>query len=436
LRHIVVMKAKGKRKNATQGELPAAPVVAEPNRLWIAWSADDAKAPALRFFERGVELLRRADRFETPLYDAEARADRRQARREAIAAFDRAAELDPNLVGAIALRAVALLDLGEGVEGVEACDRALSFEQMLVAKASQQNREWHRLFSLQQEGDAVLERANETYDYAAWLHVLRAEAIAGVIEIKDFTGGVGPVERNRWLSDGDRYNQALADCDEALELTRRGGGGQYVDACRVKAELLRQSGRADEAIKSALLGLGRATGLTEMFSIAWNDPHAVQRLVRVADELYRGFSDKEKAERYNEGMDRAALLRAVADDYGLPVQRIERALERAAAETTAHDNTARATATPRPDEEASSPPSPSSKVQAVFGKIPPGFQTKRHSQTLIPEDAIHDPEVVQTAKDIVNANRRTKIETLERNAQETLRIARRIVRANEGRSPT
>lgn len=98
----------------------------------------------------------------------------------------------------------------------------------------------------------------------------------------------------------------------------------------------------------------------------------------------------------------------------------------ASRETTVH-----ASAEPRP--EATHLPS---KVEEVFGNIPPAFQTKRHSRSIIPKDVIHDPEVVQTARDIVNANRRTKIDTLEPAARETLRRARRIVRANEGRSPS
>jgi hypothetical protein len=84
-----------------------------------------------------------------------------------------------------------------------------------------------------------------------------------------------------------------------------------------------------------------------MFSIALEDTNAFRRLIRIADELERAFIDKEKADHYNGSMDRAALLRAVADEYGLPVQRIESALERATAETTTRQTTARAKEPPR-----------------------------------------------------------------------------------------
>jgi hypothetical protein len=104
-------------------------------------------------------------------------------------------------------------------------------------------------------------------------------------------------------------------------------------------------------------------------------------------------------------------------------------------EAAAREITERAEPEPVVGGELSPGSSPSPKVMAVFGNIPPEFQTRRHSQTVIPEDAIHDPDVVQTARDIVNANRRTKMDDLERGAQATLRIARRIVRANEGQSP-
>ncbi|HEX3885366.1 MAG TPA: hypothetical protein VHW66_22120 [Stellaceae bacterium] len=104
------------------------------------------------------------------------------------------------------------------------------------------------------------------------------------------------------------------------------------------------------------------------------------------------------------------------------------------AEEAKHKTAERAPAKLMHESESPQPSLPQSKVQAVFGDIPPDFLTKRHSKRTIPEDALHDPEVIQTAKDIVNANRRTKIEALEPAAREKLRTARKIVRVNRGPS--
>jgi hypothetical protein len=135
-------------------------------------------------------------------------------------------------------------------------------------------------------------------------------------------------------------------------------------------------------------------------------------------------------------MDKAAIIRAAAQALSrvYPAERVGKALEYLETADTERETTAaRATEPPRTDETAPVV-APSPKVQAVFGDIPAEFHTKRHSKTIIPEDTIHDPEVVETAREIVNANRRKKIKTLAPKAQATLRIARRIVRANEGQT--
>jgi putative ATP-dependent endonuclease of OLD family len=69
-----------------------------------------------------------------------------------------------------------------------------------------------------------------------------------------------------------------------------------------------------------------------------------------------------------------------------------------------------------------------SKVQAVFGDVPREFQTRAYTRRSDLATILDDPEVLKTARSIVNANRRTKIETLEPKAADQLRLARRLVR--------
>jgi tetratricopeptide (TPR) repeat protein len=314
-------------------EAKARRVTAEPGRFWIAWSADDAKDPAVRFFERGVELLK-----------PDARPDWRDARHEAIAVFDRATELAPNLVGAYALRAVALLDLRENAKAIEACDSALSFEKRLLAEADAvQNRAW---LEDKEARSALFEQSRNGFLYIAWLHVLRAEAITAA-EDDEFSPPYGKlfVERRHKLGVSKRYNEALRECERAFEVigrNRSGGfyGADVLNGYRVQAGVLRRIGRLDEAINR----YREALTFARYAVLDGNEVITDRELVGIAEELELALVDKEQEELYNSDLmgDAAHDLNALAANLGLT-------FEEAAAKLTARETTGRATAEPRPD---------------------------------------------------------------------------------------
>jgi hypothetical protein len=79
------------------------------------------------------------------------------------------------------------------------------------------------------------------------------------------------------------------------------------------------------------------------------------------------------------------------------------------------------------------PAAQGSAATAVFGKIPPEFRTRGYTKNDELPAEFSDPEVVAVAREIDYANRRTKIETLEPEAADQLRLARRIVKHDRSR---
>jgi len=138
--------------------------------------------------------------------------------------------------------------------------------------------------------------------------------------------------------------------------------------------------------------------------------------------------------------DTAAQFHAVADHAlrsGLSIDEFQEAIEdklaaKAMAKAAAREATGRVEASPRPD--AAEERTDRAAAQSVFGDIPANFLTRPYTKGGLPDAVVHDPNVVEQAKHIVNANRRTKISELDGPARKVLRTARRIVRANESQN--
>jgi len=82
--------------------------------------------------------------------------------------------------------------------------------------------------------------------------------------------------------------------------------------------------------------------------------------------------------------------------------------------------------------EANAAISDAEAVKLVFGNVPEGFRTSTYTRNPHPE-LVHHPAVLAQAREIANANRRTKIATLPPPEREQLREARRILQANRRR---
>jgi tetratricopeptide (TPR) repeat protein len=299
-------------------------VTPEPVRLWLAFSQDDPKAPAIRFLERGEELLK--VRSDQPNWQA--------AQREAIAAFDQAAALDHELVDPYALRATALFHLGTAPQpdqrkrvqklherqtlsdltaAVTECDSALGFEEKLIERAESLLSEANSsALKNDDEYQGTLEHAREAFDYVAWLHLLRALVLSAL---------------------DTRHDEAIAECDKALGLRRRGDHSDRmfdVSIYRSKARLLRRVDRHDEALLSGIEALRIARDAT------WNDPIAASTVLSgIAGELSESAVAKKLAERYDIEMRRKARdLNALADGLGYTsFEQAKRVLERGAPNT-------------------------------------------------------------------------------------------------------
>ena len=73
----------------------------------------------------------------------------------------------------------------------------------------------------------------------------------------------------------------------------------------------------------------------------------------------------------------------------------------------------------------------SSVVQKVFGSIPAALQTKTYRKTDLPDEWLRDQGVIRAANRILGTHRRRKGQPLDAEAMEMVRLARRIVRADE-----
>jgi tetratricopeptide (TPR) repeat protein len=248
----------------------------ELRRLWVAWSADDddTKGQPLRFFNRGVKLLESGD--------AEG----------AITVFARAAELAPNMVGAYAMRAVALQTVYEYAEAVKACDQALSYERRLIEKT--------------EAGEST---DYDGFEYVGWLHVLRADCIdsAEFSARNTVTAQFGDLAAKRRLMVGTRYGDAIADCDRAIELFRRSSDaprlratGLHLQAYWRKAVLLRTVGRPDDVItccREALLAVRQDDNISSVGPVSAD---VYRQIYGITNQLEWAFLDKEADKQFDE----------------------------------------------------------------------------------------------------------------------------------------
>jgi tetratricopeptide (TPR) repeat protein len=166
--------------------------------------------------------------------------------------------------------------------------------------------------------------------------------------------------------------------------------------------------------------------------------HIVTKLLPMSDRISTGM-----------GKDADQVISDIKDilaSSGLPetewpgilrtvIQRVSPSQAPSLPDEAARETTGRTKRKPRAQAETVEPHAgmpDTEAVKLVFGDIPESFQTGTYTRNPRP-DLVYHPAVLAQAKEIVSANSRTKIADLAPQDRETLRQARRVVRANERR---